>query len=74
MNKFKTGWNCAKYQSYTCGVSAFTDYGQPICVKGEQNLSASIGKPAAQNDMKEITDLREKNARRSRSVRNLTSN
>ena len=34
-NKFTTAWNCSKYQSYKCHVSAFTQGDQLIRVNGE---------------------------------------
>ena len=59
LNKFTTAWNCSKYQSYKCRVSALTQDDQLIRVNGEHNHSASIGKPATQKVIKEIKDLSE---------------
>ena len=61
LNKFTTAGNSSKYQSYKCRVSALTQDDQLIRVKqtynGEQNHSASIGKPATQKVIKEIKAL-----------------
>ena len=46
LNKFTTAWNCSKYQSYKCRVSALTKDDQLIRVSGEHNHNASIEKPA----------------------------
>ena len=59
LNKFTTAWNCSKYQSYKCRVSALTQDDQLIRVNGEQNHSASIGKPATRKVIKEIKALSE---------------
>ena len=59
LNKFTTAWNCSKYQSYKCRVSALTQDDQLIRVNGEHNHSASIGKPATRKVIKEIKDLSE---------------
>ena len=58
LNKFSTAWNCSKYQSYNCRVSASTQDDQLIRVNGEHNHNgehgASIGKPATRKVIKEI--------------------
>ena len=53
LNKFTTAWNCSKYQSYKCRVSALTHDDRLIRVNGEHNHSASIAKPATRKVIKE---------------------
>ena len=50
---------CSKHQIYKCRVCAFTQDDQFICVNGEHNHNASIGKPATRKVIKEIKALRE---------------
>ena len=59
LNKFSTAWNCSKYQSYKCRVSALTQDDQIIRVNGEHNHNASIVKPATRKVIKEIKALSE---------------
>ena len=59
LNKFTTAWNCSKYQSYKCRVSALTEDDQLIRVNGELNHSASIGKPDTRKVIKKIKALSE---------------
>ena len=59
INKFTTAWNCSKYQSYKCRVSAFTQDDQLIRVNGEHIYNATIGKPATGKVIKEIKALSE---------------
>ena len=59
LNKFTTAWNCSKYQSYKCRVSALTQDDQLIRVNGEHNHSASIGKPTTREVIKDIKALSE---------------
>ena len=59
LNKFTTAWNCSKYQSYKCRVSALTQDDQLIRVNCEHNHSASIKKPATRKIIKEIKALSE---------------
>ena len=59
LNMFTTAWNCSKYQSYKCRVSALIQDDHLIRVNGEHNHSASIGKPATRKVIKEIKDLSE---------------
>ena len=60
LNTFTTAWNCSKYQSYKCRVSALTQDDQLIRVNCEHNHSASMGKPATRKVRKEIKALSEK--------------
>ena len=63
LNKFTTAWNCSKYQSYKCRVSALTQDDQLIRVNGEHNHSAfrvaGFSKPATRKVIKEIKGLSE---------------